>query len=108
MAYLWIKALKEGKILTKAGREALWAPQAQRPDGAEYGYGWSVRRDAKGQLEQVSNMGSDGVFLASLNYLPQQDLVVYVASNVGGRESMLSATISGVLRIMLGGEAPTP
>jgi CubicO group peptidase (beta-lactamase class C family) len=106
--YLWVKALKDGKVLTKAGRDALWAPQVRRPDGAEYGYGWSVRRDAKGQLEQVSNTGSDGVFLASLNYFPQEDLFVYVASNVGGRESMLSATISGVLRIMLGGEAPTP
>lgn len=106
--FLWVKALKEGKVLTKAGRDAMWSPQARRPDGAEYGYGWSVRRDAKGQLEQVSNTGSDGVFLASLNYFPQEDLFVYVASNVGGRESMLSATISGVLRVMLGGEAPTP
>ncbi len=106
--YLWVKALTSGKVLTKTSRAALWAPQVRRPDGAEYGYGWSVRRDAKGVVEQVSNTGSDGVFLASLNYFPQQDLFVYVASNVGGRESMISGTISGVLRVMLGGEAPTP
>ena len=106
--YLWVRALADGKVLSAQGRRAMWAPQARRPDGAEYGYGWSVRRDAKGELEQVSNSGSDGVFLASLNYFPQEDLFVSVVSNVGGRESMISSTISGVLRVMLGGESPPP
>jgi CubicO group peptidase (beta-lactamase class C family) len=104
----FVRAVAGGAILTKRSREALWAPQARRPDGAEYGFGWSVRRDTKGRLEQVSHSGSDGVFLASLNYFPQDELFVYVGSNVAGREAMLSATISGVMRIMRTGELPPP
>jgi len=103
--FRWFRALRNGKVLTAPSRAALWAPQAIRGNGAEYGYGWSIRRDSTGTVEQVSHSGSDGVFVSTITWIPQGDVFVFTVSNFG-QEQFAGATVAGVLRIMRGGSAP--
>ena len=103
--FRWFRALRNGKVLTARSRAALWAPQSVRGNGAEYGYGWSIRRDSAGALEQVSHSGSDRVFVATITWIPQGDIFVYMVSNFG-QEQYVAATVAGVLRIVRGGTAP--
>lgn len=103
--YVWFRALRDGKVLTAASRKALWSPQAKRGNGAEYGYGWSIRRDSTGAIEQVSHSGSDRVFVSTITWIPQGDIFVYTVSNTG-QEQYVGATVAGILRIVKGGSAP--
>lgn len=103
--YRWFRALREGKVLTAVSRRALWSRQAKRGTGAEYGYGWSIRRDSTGKLDQVSHSGSDRVFVSTLTWIPKGDVFVYTVTNFG-QEQYVGATVAGILRIMRGGTAP--
>jgi CubicO group peptidase (beta-lactamase class C family) len=108
--YTWYRALSSGPVINDAMRRALITPHARRGDGVSYGYGWFLRTDDNGQVEQVSHTGSDEVFFAAFVWRPTDGTFYYLVTNTG--EQAGAEVASMVLRTLRNREpstdAPTP
>lgn len=96
--YVWFRALTKGPIITGAIRKALMTPVVSRDEEVKYGYGWFLRTNAQGQVEQVSHSGSDGVFLAAFVWRPLDGVFFYFVTN--NRDKGGAETASTILRII--------
>ena len=81
--YTWYRALSSGPGIPDTLRRILVAPHVRRDDGVGYGYGWFVRTDESGRLEQVSHTGSDGVFYSAFVWRPADRIFYYLVTNSG-------------------------
>jgi CubicO group peptidase (beta-lactamase class C family) len=96
----WDAALYQDRTLTKASREAMWAPvRLTNGDTSNYGFGWQL-----GSLDghrQVHHGGSLPGFRAQMMRFPDDSLTVIVLANGDGARSELLA--EGVARLYLSG-----
>lgn len=76
----WAKALLDGRVLSKASMEKLWAPHATEPGDSHYGYGWSIRE--VGGVRVVTHNGGNGIHFADLAIVPATRTVAFLQTNV--------------------------
>lgn len=97
--YRWYRALKAGPIITDGMRKTLFTPHARRDEAVSYGYGVFLRTDSVGRTVQVSQSGSDGVFVALWYWRPLEGTFIYTVTNFGenGLATHLVARIRGLL-----------
>jgi CubicO group peptidase (beta-lactamase class C family) len=103
--YTWYRALSSTSVIPDTMRKTLFAPYVRRDDGVNYGYGWFVRADENGRVEQVSHTGSDGVFFSAFVWRPTDRIFYYLVTNSGEKPG--AEVASKVLRT-LRGTRPTP
>jgi len=94
----WDSVLYETRVLTKASREAMWAP-VRLTDGrvSNYGFGWQL--DSLDGHWQVHHGGALPGFRAEMSRFPNDNLSVIVLTNADGARPDLLA--SAVARIYL-------
>jgi CubicO group peptidase (beta-lactamase class C family) len=96
--HLWFRTLTTGPVITSEIKKALITPYVSRDEEVKYGYGWFIRTNAAGQVEQVSHSGSDGVFLAAFVWRPLDRAFYYFVTNNRDQEGADAA--SAILRIL--------
>jgi len=106
--YLWDRALQGDAVLPAAARARLFAPAAAIAEGRDYGYGWMISRNPRGETV-VHHAGDLGGFNSDLRRYAERDLVIVVVSNArldgrGHREVALTA----VNRLLAGSELTLP
>jgi len=74
----WWLCIRRDEWLPPAARAEWTTPRVREPDGSEYGYGLNFRRSREGRI--IGHTGSDGVFTSDWSWLPDHDLLIYVAS----------------------------
>ena len=100
--YRWYRGLRDGVVVSPAMRAAMFTPHVKIRDLVAEGYGWVVRTDSIGALQQVSHSGSDGVFLSTVLWSPQRRLFIYVVSNCGENalaKSVMREVVTAVTRV---------
>jgi len=90
--YAWFRALAYPSPIPAPVRQKLWTPHARRDSEVEYGYGWFIRRNAAGEIEQVSHTGSDGVFYAAIVWRPKERVFFYLVTNCGEQQGATAAS----------------
>jgi CubicO group peptidase (beta-lactamase class C family) len=81
--YLWINAVSNNKVLSKASLDKVFAPHVlEEGTNGQYsfGYGCNIaksRRDTK----VIDNGGSNGIYHARLLRLPEDGVVFYIVTN---------------------------
>jgi CubicO group peptidase (beta-lactamase class C family) len=76
----WAQALLDGRVLSPASMQKLWAPHVKEPGDTHYGYGWSV--DRIGPANVVTHNGGNGIHFADLAIVPDSRTVVFLQTNV--------------------------
>lgn len=78
----WVRALREGRVLSPESLEKLWAPHADEGGGDSfYGYGWAIFESEHG-TKMIAHNGGNGIFFADLYLLPEDDdLTVFLMHN---------------------------
>lgn len=99
--YRWIMALRHEDVLPDSAIETMIRPHvAQGAPGRSrsYGYGWEIARTSEGTRD-ISHSGGNGFFAADLHWLPDDDLMFFVATNEAAGVNMrrLSATVRAIL-----------
>lgn len=97
--YRWFLGLRNRDVLSeRAVRAMTRAHVAQGRPGRSYGYGWEIGHTPRGTPD-ISHSGGNGYFGADLHWLPEEDIVFFVASNDASRLNMrrLSATVLDIL-----------
>lgn len=97
----WGRALLEDRV---ASRERLFAAHVEAA-GGHYGYGWSVDTTARG-TPRIHHEGSNGIFYADYHLLPEEDVVLYVATSVA--EVRASTVARQLDRLLFGADVPWP
>lgn len=100
----WYRALKAGPIITEAVRHTLFTLHARRDTLVSYGYGWFLRTDSLGRTVQVSQSGSDGVFVALWYWRPLEGTFIYTVTNFG--ENDLATRLVARIRSLLASPGP--
>jgi D-alanyl-D-alanine carboxypeptidase len=94
----WDAALYEGRVLTKASREAMWTPVRLTGGGSHgYGFGWIL--DSVDGHWRVRHGGSLPGFRAEMTRFPNDSLTVIVLTNADGARPEVIAR--GIARIYL-------
>lgn len=97
-------ALIDGKILAPQSLETMWTPRIDESNGSRqsyYGYGWVV-----GELEgrrYATHNGGNGVFFADFALVPQERLVIFMATNALPRTRALDGLLGDLLTHLLAG-----
>jgi CubicO group peptidase (beta-lactamase class C family) len=94
----WDRALSGDKVLTEAGKRALFEPGM-----SDYALGWLVRKDARGRLVQSHGGGVRG-FVCELRRYPGEDGCLFVLCN---SDDVPVQAIAGALEALLFGD-PLP
>jgi CubicO group peptidase (beta-lactamase class C family) len=68
--------LGHGKLLTAAGYRRLHTVVSH-----DYGLGWGVVRDSKGDLQLLTHTGSNGYWLADIRIILPHDMIFLIATN---------------------------
>ncbi len=74
--YLWMEALRRGRILSREALDAMWTPAV--PEG-KYGLGWAV--DLSGGTRRIHHGGDYIGFGAELAYYPDAGIVMVNLAN---------------------------
>ena len=75
----WMKALKEGDVLSEASLDALWGEQAPTGFNEYYGYGWGVSGDLGKRV--IGHNGGNGAFFCHVAWFEESDLSVVILAN---------------------------
>jgi CubicO group peptidase (beta-lactamase class C family) len=94
--YRWYRALRDAVVVRSEIRDAMFTPRVKIRDLTFEGYGWVVRTNSTGALEQVSHSGSDGVFLSTILWSPRRRLFVYMVTN-GGESDLAKSVVREVV-----------
>jgi CubicO group peptidase (beta-lactamase class C family) len=70
--------LGRGKLLTAASYRRLHSVVSH-----DYGLGWGVIRDSKGDLRLLTHTGSNGYWLADIRIIPPRNMIILIATNAG-------------------------
>lgn len=76
----WTQALLDGRVLSAASMQKLWAPHVAEPGDTHYGYGWSIQQ--LGDVKVVTHDGSNGIHFANLAIVPATRIVAFLLTNV--------------------------
>jgi CubicO group peptidase (beta-lactamase class C family) len=102
----WGRALLEGRVLSAASMDKLWSPYVDERGGTFYGYGWSIAKAPDG-TKIVTHNGSNGIFFADLAIVPDEDLVVYLMTNVAAETRVANTLLRKIaMRIQAGEPLP--
>jgi CubicO group peptidase (beta-lactamase class C family) len=92
----WDAALYESRVLTKATREAMWAP-VRLAGGASHGYGFGWMLDSVDGHWRVHHGGSLPGFRAEMARFPNDSLTVIVLANAdGARPDQIARSIARI------------
>ena len=97
-------ALLDGKVLSPASLETMWTPRIDESNGQRasfYGYGWVVGE--LGGKRFVAHNGGNGVFFSDYAVVPDERLVVWMATNALGETRGLDGLLGDVLLNLLEG-----
>lgn len=93
----WDEALEQGKLISKAGYDALWSP-VKLNDGstAPYGFGWSIHQAANGH-RLLEHGGAWQGFTTCIARYPDDRLTVVVLCNLAGATpSFIAHRVAGM------------
>ncbi|GAA61625.1 hypothetical protein P20652_3514 [Pseudoalteromonas sp. BSi20652] len=76
----WYLALRSGKLLSEESWKILFTPYVKEGESSSYGYGWAITTGEKGS-RLITHNGSNGYSFADFKYYPNEDLLVFVATN---------------------------
>ena len=78
----WGKALAGDDVLDQDAKDAYFAPHVDEGTGtgSAYAYGWTVFEPDSG-AKIITHNGGNGIFFADYLLVPDEDLVVYMATN---------------------------
>jgi CubicO group peptidase (beta-lactamase class C family) len=94
----WYHALTKRSAIDDAVKRAVLTPHSRRDAEVEYGYGWFIRRNASGEIEQASHTGSDGVFFSAIVWRPRDRTFYYLVTNRGEKSG--GEVASAILRAL--------
>lgn len=100
----WGRSLLENRLLSPGSRERLFAAHVADA-GGHYGYGWNVDTTSRG-TPRIHHGGSNGVFHADFHLMPEEDVVLYVATSLA--EVRASTVARQLDRLLFGGTVPWP
>lgn len=85
--FKWYKALKTYKILSKPLFEKLTTPYIFEDESrsSQYGYGWVIYR-SKRNTKIISHNGGNQIFFHDYIWLPEEDVVIILFTNVSSKE----------------------
>ena len=94
----WSDALDGDAVLSAEARAKLFDRHVEEGDGAGsfYGYGWVSFPDGSGGWFHGHN-GGNGIFFADILRIPDDDLLVFVASNTAGADEDAAFRIAETL-----------
>jgi CubicO group peptidase (beta-lactamase class C family) len=80
--FKWHMALNDGRVLSKASTDLMFAPHILEPDGgpSHYGYGWVISRTQR-RSRLIWHNGGDGVSSCDFRRYVDEDVVLIAASN---------------------------
>lgn len=79
--FKWYKTLQNDSKVSPKIKSELFYPRFKRSENLYYGYGWNVRTDKDGKVNQISHSGSDDIMSCYWMELPQDKTWIYVSSN---------------------------
>ena len=79
--YRWHKTLQNDSLISPQVKAELFYPRFKRSENLYYGYGWNIRTDNTGKVNQISHGGSDDIMSCYWMDLPQSRTWIYVSSN---------------------------
>ena len=98
----WVKALREGEVLSAESLDALFGKHVDEGYGdSYYGYGWVTFHLPNGE-RMIGHNGGNGFFFADLNFFPDRDDLLYCLFVNDAR----SEEVTGRIRRLLLGQAP--
>jgi CubicO group peptidase (beta-lactamase class C family) len=104
--YRWHLALLGDKVLSAASRKKFFTPYVREGDSpSSYAYGWAIFPLANGHT-LIAHNGGDGTFAADFRRYVEDDVVVYITSNISDKPSI--AASRWVSRLATGQEVPMP
>jgi CubicO group peptidase (beta-lactamase class C family) len=80
---IWINAISNNSILSKASTEKMFAPHVLEEGyngQSSFGYGCNISKSRRG-TKLIDNGGSNGIYHARLIRLPEEGLVFYMVTN---------------------------
>ncbi len=80
---IWINAISNNTILSKASTEKMFAPHVLEEGYAgqsSFGYGCNIMKSRRG-TKMIDNGGSNGIYHARMIRLPEEGLVFYMVTN---------------------------
>lgn len=101
----WSRALLEGRALSAASRQLLWAPHVREGEGADshYGYGW-VAMELPDGTEVVTHNGGNGIFFADLALVPEHGVTVFLMTNVAAANGFVGGLLGQIGERLIAGE----
>lgn len=96
--------LLDGKVLSGKSLERMWTPHIDESNGANaswYGYGWVVGE--LGDKRFVAHNGGNGVFFADFAIVPEERIVVWMATNAKRATEPIDGLLGDVLQNLLTG-----
>ncbi len=100
----WFAALNSDQVVPASAKRKLFTPHVDEGGGSHYGYGWAIDETPWG-AKRISHNGGNMVFFADLHHYPDQDLTLYVATNVSSSFRGLSRHL---VHALFGREAELP
>ena len=102
----WHKALRKDDILSDEAKDKLFGRHVSEGDGADsfYGYGWASFPLGDDRWFHGHN-GGNGVFFADLLRFPDDDVMIFLASNRSGADEDVAFRLASRV---LGSDAITP
>jgi CubicO group peptidase (beta-lactamase class C family) len=97
-------ALVDGKVLAPQSLEAMWTPRIDESNGSRqsfYGYGWVVGE--LGGRRYAMHNGGNRVFFCDYAIVPQERLVIFMATNALGETRGIDGLLGDVLAHLLAG-----
>lgn len=98
----WYLSLRSDSVLDEASWKAIFTPHIAENEAATsyYGYGWALDEN-KGGHKRISHDGSNGYSYAVFQYLPDDDVFIFIATN--NRDDMPNELFSKLEYIVLDG-----
>lgn len=97
-------ALIDGKVLAPQSLEAMWTPRIDESNGSKqsfYGYGWVVGE--LGGRRYATHNGGNGVFFCDYAIVPEERLVIFLATNALPQTRALDGLLGDLLTHLLAG-----
>lgn len=80
----WTLALAEGRAVDPTLLRRAWTPFKTTAQPSPYGYGWSIRNDAKNGERWISHGGGINGFMTDAVWIPEKNVYVAVLHNALG------------------------
>lgn len=96
--YKWYKALQSNQIISKSSFEKLSTRYIEENEAGTsyYGYGWAIyESDRKTKI--ISHNGGNGIYFHDFIWMPEEDALILLFTNMGSKEGEVAWTIEKML-----------